>query len=185
MKALCGMLFPCAGLLTTVIPMRADFVSTATLTPGADGATTSKGSGTATIDWMAASSTFTYTLSWSNLTGDATMAHIHYGAVGVNGPIVIPFFMSTMPATNSITGTLTSADFLADPSAGINTIADVATAIQDGNAYVNIHTKAYPAGELRGQLAVSSSATPEPATTGLTALAMLAGAALFTRRRLA
>ncbi len=181
MKALCGMLFACTVLLVT--PLRADFVATATLTPGADGATTSKGSGTATVNWMAATDTFTYTLSWSNLTGPATMAHIHYGPPGVSGPILIPFFMSSMPATDSISGTLTAADFTPDPGAGINTIADVATGIQDGNIYVNIHTAAYPAGEIRGQLAVSSSATPEPATTGLMALALLSLGAVLARRR--
>ncbi|MDQ2842785.1 MAG: CHRD domain-containing protein [Acidobacteriota bacterium] len=183
MKAVYVMFLACAGLLATVSPARADFVATATLTPGADGATGSKGSGMATVDWLSASSTFTYTLSWANLTGSATMAHIHYGAVGVSGPVVIPFFMSPMPATDTISGTLTSADFVADPSSGINTIADMATAIMNGNGYVNIHTAQYPAGELRGQLAVSSTATPEPATTGLMLTALAAGAVMFFRRR--
>lgn len=183
MKALCGMLFACAGLLATVTPLRADFVATATLTPAADGATASTGTGTATVDWMAATDTFSYTLSWSNLTGNATMAHIHYGAVGVNGPIVLPFFSTTMPASDTISGTLTAADFVADPGAGVNTIADVATAIQNGNAYVNIHTGRYSAGEVRGQLSVSS--VPEPASAGLLGLALLGGAAVFTRRRVA
>ena len=177
------MFLGCAGLLAAVSPARADFVSTATLSAATDGATNSKGSGTATVDWMSASNTFSYTLTWTNLTGPATMAHIHFGAPGVDGPIVLPFFMSNMPASDTISGTLTAADLKPDPVGGINTIADVATAIQNGNAYVNVHTAQYPAGEIRGQLAVSSTATPEPATTGLMVLAVAGGAVVFVRRR--
>ncbi len=177
MKAVCTLL--AAGLVAMVSPLRADFVSTATLTPGADGATTSMGSGTATVDWMSATDTFTYRLSWTNLTDQATMAHIHFGALGVNGPIVIPFFMTPMPASAFTSGTLTAADFKPDPVAGINSIADVATAIQDGNAYVNIHTATYPAGELRGQLGI----VPEPADAGFMLLALTGGAAVLFRRR--
>lgn len=179
MKSLSAALVVAAGLLFSVSPLRADFVSTATLTPGADGATNSNGSGTATVNYNAAADDFTYTLSWANLTGGATMAHIHYGAVGVAGPIVIPFFMGLMPATNSISGTLTQADVT--PAGGLNTIADVAQAIESGLAYVNVHTAQYPAGEIRGQLAVSSSAVPEPASMGLLLLA--GGALAFARRR--
>ena len=86
-----------------------------------------------------------------------------------------------MPATDTITGTLTQADVT--PADGINTIADVAAAIERGNAYVNIHTVAYPAGELRGQLAVSSSATPEPGTTGLMLFSLASGAVFAFRKR--
>lgn len=181
MRAFSAMLLTCAGLLATTSQLRADFISAATLSPAADGATNSRGSGMATVDYSAMNNDFTYTLAWANLTGNATMAHIHYGAPGVNGPIVVPFFMMTMPGTDTLTGTLTQADVT--PAAGINTIADVAAAIESGNAYVNIHTMMYPAGELRGQLAVSSSATPEPGTTGLAVLALASGAAFAWRRR--
>ena len=180
MKSNCVMLLACAGLLATAAaPLRADFMSTAVLTPGADGASNSSGSGTVMVDYNSASGTFSYTLSWMNLTGEATMAHIHIGAPGVSGPIVIPFFMSNMPATDTMSGTLTSADVVQGASPGISTIADVAQAIQNGDAYVNIHTAEYPAGELRGQLAE----TPEPATAGLALLAAAMAAGILIRRR--
>lgn len=69
-----------------------------------------------------------------------TAAHIHAGAFGSAGPVVVPL----MPV---------------DPSGLWNGCAAVdpatATAIAEnpGGYYVNVHTGAYPAGALRGQLA--------------------------------
>ncbi len=171
----------CICALGCVSPLQADFISTATLLPSNDGATNSHGSGSATVDYNSAANSFSYILSWANLTGSATMAHIHLGAPGVSGPIIIPFFMTTMPASDSISGTLTQADVT--PANGVSTIAQVAQAIEYGGAYVNIHTAQYPAGELRGQLLVSSSATPEPSTIGLMLIAGLGAGILVLRRR--
>ena len=181
MKTLCAISFVCAGLLATVSPVRADFVSTATMLASTDNASSSTGSGTAMIDYNSTANTFSYTLTWMNLTGPATMGHIHVGAPGVDGPIVVPFFMSNMPANDTISGTLTQANVT--PAGGVSTIAQVASAIESGDAYVNVHTAMYPAGEIRGQLAVSSTATPEPATTGLMGLAIAGGVFALARRR--
>ncbi|MDQ2774440.1 MAG: CHRD domain-containing protein [Acidobacteriota bacterium] len=87
--------------------------------------------------------------------------------------------MSSMPGTDSISGTLTQANVT--PAAGTSTIAGVAQAIEAGDACVNIHTAAYPLGELRGQLAVAS--TPEPATGGLLLVSLAGGAAFLLIRR--
>jgi len=68
-----------------------------------------------------------------------TMAHLHRGAVGVNGPVVIGFPNATsLTSATPITGTvsMTPADF-----------NDLLT----GNLYVNVHTVANPGGEIRGQ----------------------------------
>lgn len=166
-----------AAVLVTVLPVKADVISTATLTPGADGATNSNGSGSVTLDYSPTADDFTYTLSWTNLTGDATMAHIHLGAPGVSGPIIVPFFMTPMPGTDTIMGTLTEADVTG--MGGISTIAQVEMAIENGDAYVNVHTAQYPAGEVRGQL----SAVPEPATAGLLLGSLIAGIFGIARRR--
>lgn len=177
MKILSTIVLAGAAFLTAVSPVKADFIATGELTPGADNATNSSGSGNITLDYNSTADVFTYTLSWADLTGVATMAHIHFGAVGVDGPIIVPFFMTTLPATDTISGTLTNADVT--PAAGITTIAQVATAIADGNAYVNIHTVEYPGGELRGQLAIA----PEPGTAGLLAASLAAGLFLVARFR--
>jgi hypothetical protein len=52
--------------------------------------------------------------------------------------------------------------------------ASLFAAIEDGNAYLNIHSDEYPAGEFRGFLAP----VPEPATLALSAAALAALAAI-------
>ena len=75
-------------------------------------------------------------------------AHIHVGAPGVPGAIIFP--LANGPFT-TLTGTLTEADFTPAPAAGINTFADGVNALLAGNTYTNVHTTAFPAGEIRGQ----------------------------------
>jgi predicted small secreted protein len=66
-----------------------------------------------------------------------TMAHIHRGAKGANGPVIVPLDKSgdtyTVPAGRKLT-----------PAQ----IED----LKKGNLYVNVHTNRYKGGEVRGQL---------------------------------
>jgi len=79
-------------------------------------------------------------------------AHIHCAPAGVNGPVGVTLF-SGGPVSPD--GTLAQGTAAA-PDAGNNcswtTLQDVLTAIQTGNAYVNVHTQANPRGEIRGQI---------------------------------
>jgi|GEM_PF-222650 len=69
---------------------------------------------------------------------NATAAHIHTGAVGVNGPVIIPLAQSS-------TGVWTV-------GADAKLTADQVAAMRAGTLYVNVHTSANPGGEIRGQV---------------------------------
>jgi hypothetical protein len=99
--------------------------------------TTGKGAVTATLDTTAKS--FSYTVTYSGLTGPATAAHFHGPAApGKNAPPII-----------TITG-------LASPIRGSTTLTDAQIAdLKAGKWYFNVHTGDHPGGEIRGQLKVT------------------------------
>jgi hypothetical protein len=89
---------------------------------------------------------------------NVTMAHLHLGTFGKNGPPVVWLYPSAPPMkqidglSNGVlsAGTITAAD-LVGPMAG-KTIADLVTAIRANDIYVNVHTRDHSDGEIRGQL---------------------------------
>lgn len=126
-------------------------------------ATAATGKGTVVIS--ADGSTITYLVTYSGLSSTANAAHIHTGAVGVNGGVILPL----VPGPSPISGTLTATNFTA--SGAVTTFAQAVAAIQAGTTYINIHTAANPGGEIRGQIGVTVTApvptptpTPEPPT---------------------
>ena len=85
-----------------------------------------------------------------------TAAHIHRGARGTNGPVVIDF---NLPATtNTIAGQMAtlSTTFEVTDSAMLTTLNEIAS--NPGAFYTNVHTQSNPGGHIRGQLAESSLA---------------------------
>jgi hypothetical protein len=84
-----------------------------------------------------------------------TMANIHKGKAGENGPIVVTLFTSTPGGIVPFTahGNLRAND-LEGPLAG-KQITDLIKMIKDGDAYVNVHTVQNPNGEIRGQISIS------------------------------
>ena len=100
-----------------------------------------RGSFTGTLTKTESGTVLNWQLSFGSLTGDAIAAHIHIADRGTAGPVVVPL---CSPCTSGATGT-----------ASVN--ATVLEAIQNDRAYVNVHTKTNPAGEVRGQ--VSPAAT--------------------------
>jgi len=85
-------------------------------------------------------------------------SHIHVGAAGTNGLVVLPFFGSPTPFNSTkgcdtlAEGTRTSLDLVARPDQGIHNWTDFINALVAGNTYVNVHTTAHTGGEIRGQL---------------------------------
>lgn len=159
MKRLTALL--AAGLLLMAVPaavFAADEVFTAGLSGDAQvPPITVDATGDATVTIADDESSVSWDVSYTGLTGDAAAGHIHFGASDAAGPVMIPF--ATVSNTGS-TGSFASGDY----EGGDGLPADwdgVLSAIRDGDAYVNVHTAANAAGEIRGQLA--GSATP-PAT---------------------
>jgi len=131
--------------------------------------TTATGEGTAVIS--PDGSKIWYFVTYSGLSGPAVAAHIHTGASGQAGGVILPLKVTDSP----MVGTLTSADFKA--SGPITSFADAVAAIKGGQTYFNIHTAANGGGEIRGQIGVTVPGSL-PATSTETAQAASGGSAL-------
>ncbi len=115
-------------------------------------ASTATGTATYTVN----GTTVNYTITYQNLTGAPTLSHIHIGAPGVGGPVVVPFSGLPTTATGTWSGSFTAAD-VKGVTSGSTTVAqgnldDLINAFKSGNAYTNIHTAQYTGGEIRGQI---------------------------------
>jgi hypothetical protein len=127
--------------------------------------------GMGTFDAVAADNALTYTLTFSDLTTPAFMAHIHFAQKGVNGGIFIwlcgsaaapgPAGTPTCPAGGgTVSRTVTQADVVApSPDQGdiAGRFAAVLSIVRSGDAYVNVHTTRFPGGEIRGQVSVNGA----------------------------
>lgn len=89
-----------------------------------------------------------FTLTFARLTGLPTMAHIHLGAKGVSGPVLIWLcglgspdsqLVAAHPCKSPVTGTVTLTPALQKD-------------FTKGLLYVNVHTAKNPNGEIRGQI---------------------------------
>jgi hypothetical protein len=132
------------------------YTLTATLTGAGENPPINTGSfGTATITVDIGARTVTYRVDVFNLPSGVSASHIHVGAVGTNGPIVVNF-APPVPASNdfAFNGTVRDSEFILRPDAGIRSADDMFQAIIGGNSYVNVHSTVNGGGEVRGQLSV-------------------------------
>lgn len=128
----------CAGALAFASPsmaammnMKADLKASNEVPPG-----TSKGTGSVNLTYDSATKKLSWKGNYSGLSGPATAAHFHGPApAGKNAGVMIPI----NPHGPSFEG-----------SATLNEAQ--ANALMAGQIYVNIHTAAHKAGEIRGQV---------------------------------
>ncbi len=81
----------------------------------------------------------------------ATQGHIHSGAQGENGPIVVTLFKYDSPREYVTEKHRFTAGNFEGPMQG-KTMVDLKSAIENGTTYVNIHTQQNPDGEITGQI---------------------------------
>lgn len=104
-------------------------------------------------------------MTYSNLQGNVTQSHIHFGQRGVAGGISV-FLCTNLgngpagtqpcpgPHDGSISGTFGPNDVIGPTAQGIaaGEWDELVKAIDAGMAYANIHSTLWPAGEIRAQL---------------------------------
>jgi hypothetical protein len=120
--------------------------------------------GVATFKLRADGTALEFKLNVANI-DNVFAAHIHCGAVGVNGPVGVTLFMGA-PAGGPVSGTLAEGTITAPDAGnacGWADLAAVLAAMGSGNTYVNVHTNDgvdppntgpgdFPGGEIRGQI---------------------------------
>lgn len=111
-----------------------------------------------------------YELSYSNLQGNVTQAHIHLGQMSVNGgisvwlcanPALLPPTTVIPPGTPpcpsppaQVSGTIRAANVIGPAAQGIaaGEFNELLQAMRAGKTYVNVHSTLFPGGEVRSQI---------------------------------
>ena len=95
----------------------------------------------------------TYKLTVADIE-NVTAAHIHDGKVGQNGPPIVSLYAGPKKegkfSGTLSEGTITAKDLMGQLKGRL--FSHLIQMIEDGHAYVNVHTDKYPDGEIRGQI---------------------------------
>jgi hypothetical protein len=114
-------------------------------------------SGSAEVEVVDNGNRVEYVIDVSNI-DRVIVAHIHQGTSSEAGPVIATLFNAstpTGPMTGQLTaGSITSAN-LEGPLQG-KQLSDLIALMQNGQAYVNVHTEQNPDGEIRGTLVVDT-----------------------------
>ncbi|WP_295525508.1 CHRD domain-containing protein [Novosphingobium sp. Chol11] len=117
--------------------MAAPVTLTATLGGGNEtGGGSAEGSGTFKVEADGETGDFCYTLTAAKI-GTASAAHLHSGAAGSDGDVVVPL---------AVTGAGSDECVAMEPAKLKPILADPAS------YYINVHTAEFPKGAIRGQL---------------------------------
>jgi hypothetical protein len=106
-----------------------------------------------------------YELTYGDLEGTVTQAHIHLGQRSVSGGISIWLCESatnpspsastpTCPQSGTVTGTITPVEVVGPTGQGIaaGEFEEIVAAIRAGVTYANVHSSKFGGGEIRGQI---------------------------------
>jgi hypothetical protein len=113
--------------------------------------------------------TIRYELTYRNLEGSVTQAHIHFGQKHTVGGIVVWLCQTTAvphpvpalalrtpfcPAFGTVTGTIERQDVITVAGQGIDAgeFEELVRAIRAGVTYANVHSSLFMPGEIRGQI---------------------------------
>ena len=108
----------------------------------------SKATGEAVLRVASNNKSISYRIEAKGLSGAVQAAHIHFGKPGEAGGVIVN--ICPKPCSLPKSGKLTSKNFAKAP--GVSSFAAAIRQLKKGNTYVNIHTKKFPAGEIRGQV---------------------------------
>ena len=179
------------ALALAVPASAATWIFDSSLDPEVAGAS---GTGSVRVTFDTDARTLQIDSDWSGLSAGTTVAHIHccVAPPGTAGVAVTPPTLPGFP-TGVTSGTYTTTLDLSDASTYSTSFLDtlgggttegaqaaLLEGLQSQTAYFNVHTTAFPGGEIRGFM----TAVPEPATWGLMIIGFGAiGAALRRRSR--
>lgn len=107
-----------------------------------------------------------YTLTYSGLSAPVTQSHIHFGKSRTAGNIMVWLCQTATnldPTTlaptcpqpeGTVEGTITAANIIKAGTQGIDVgeFDEFIHALHEDAGYANVHTTAFPAGEIRGQV---------------------------------
>jgi hypothetical protein len=153
-----------------------------------DGSTDSTATGRNRLVYDADAGEIQYTITWKDLQDNLTKLHIHGPATSAenNGNHLFEIFNSPLeimqagldPISDSVSGTIPVTDTVTDCDSG-----GMIACFLENRAYVNVHTEAWPMGEIRGNFErVADTPTIAPLWP---ALALGLAGAFSVRRRFA
>lgn len=113
-------------------------------------ANTSAALGTLDVFYTRASKVLTYTINWSGLSGPVTAAHIHgLAPTGYLAGVVQTFTLANITRCATVS-TTTCGTYKG--SLLVDEVVVKENDLINGVYYVNLHTAAFPAGEIRAQI---------------------------------